>query len=230
MSYIGEASRVQLAGAAFGDVPTWIGAIATLLGVVAAAVAALFVYRQLKELRTQSKLQIDAAAKQEAELAEVRKVQGRQLEQLELEIFERRSAQARQIRLNRAVVPWGIDQGITSGHTLAMLIENTSHGAISNITARYTLPGTDNEPGVYAYWWSPQQAASLRTPDDLKSRRILMPVAIVDPGKMVQLTAHPRAERDARQLGGIVRFTDAEGRHWEVDQTGVLRELPRRDW
>jgi hypothetical protein len=55
------------AGTDWGDVPTWIGSCATLLGLGAASIAAFFVWRQVKEIEKQTKAvtgQVDEMKKQ----------------------------------------------------------------------------------------------------------------------------------------------------------------------
>jgi len=44
----------------WGDVPTWVGAMATVCALMAAGVGAYFAYRQLSALREQVRLQVDA--------------------------------------------------------------------------------------------------------------------------------------------------------------------------
>ena len=231
-----SASRAPLA-ADFGDVPTWLGSIGTDLGLIAAVVAAFFVYRQLAELRRQNEIQQEASNRQAAELENVRDAQQKQLELLELEISDRRAAQARQVTVSRNVRAWGSEQGIENGFTLALTVTNNSRAPITNLTAKYASQpeAGDGEEARYGYRLTDGNLAPTAnggiTDGWLHKIRFVPPMQMLEQGEAVMLTAAVRADAGARLIRGMVRFTDADGRHWQVNQDGVLGELrDGRDW
>jgi hypothetical protein len=220
-----------------GDVPTWVGAVGTVFGVVAAAVAAYFVYGQLAELRGQSELQRRASEDQQRELADIRAVQEKQLELMNLEIFERRSSQARQIKVRRVVREWGGDQDISNGYTLAVEVRNDSSAPVSNVMVKYpNQPNFDDgERSEYTYtmqtnWFDHLGGEPPKSVEDLRRIRGAAPLKMLEQGRVSVFTAAPRQKSAARLLTGIVRFTDADQRHWHVDELGVLTEIGERAW
>lgn len=219
-----------------GDLPTWIGAVGTVLGVVAAAIAAYFVYGQLSELREQARLQRKASEDHERELEDIREVQARQLELINLEIADRRSMQARLIKVERSVTQWGANLGITSGFTFALTIANESHAPISNVMVKY--PNQPNfDDGVPAEHWyrlingglAPRPGAAI-TGEWLKSIRATVPAQLLEQGVAAMFTSPIMGEEAVKLLSGIARFTDAAQRHWHVDELGVLTEISERSW
>jgi hypothetical protein len=91
------------------------------------------------------------------------------------------------------------------------------------------VSGTEMAPPIDRHLGLASGPAARITEGSLKSIRALIPVPHIEQGTGSMLTSHPRAEHRTRRLGGIVRFTNADKRHWQVDETGALSELPNRD-
>lgn len=122
---------------------------------------------------------------------------------------------------------WSDDQDL---YAPTLAVSNTSQAAISNLLARYTSPGQGLS-------WSPPPtegpasapAASALTKGGATGSQRDVPVSLVEPEAGFILTSYPRADPDAKRLGGIVRFTDAGKRHWQIDEARALTELEDRN-
>lgn len=219
-----------------GDLPTWIGAAGTVLGVVAAAIAAYFVYGQLSELREQARLQRKASKDHERELKDIREVQAKQLELINLEIGDRRSFQARQVKVGRSVTQWGANLGVDQGFAYTLTITNESHAPISNVMAKYPNQ-PDFDDGMSAECWYQlvdgrlaPGAKRVVTGEWLKSVRFPVPAQLVEQGQAAMFASPTMGEEAVKLLTGLVRFTDAGQRHWHIDEVGVLTEISERSW
>lgn len=219
-----------------GDLPTWVGAVGTVLGVIAAAVAAYFVYGQLSELREQARLQRKASEDHERELEDIREVQAKQLELINLEIADRRSAQAQQVKVVRSVIKWGANLGIDDGFVYALTISNESPAPISNVMVKY--PNQPNfDDGLPAEHWFRLGDARLApgvkrvlSVELVKGARFPVPAQLLEQGQAAMFTSPAMGEDAVKLLTGIVRFTDAGQRHWHIDELGVLTEIRERSW
>jgi hypothetical protein len=198
-----------------GDLPTWLAAIGALI-------AAAFALGQLKELRKQNATQQRELDSQAEELAQVRETQRKQTELLDLEIRDRRAGQARQIEVQRFVDPWA-DPGssVINGYALYIRLTNNSHSAISDIDAFFSYGNDTPSRGLYSL-------SVPRTPAEVRARRKQhgpVPVARLDPGRTVSMIGPTYDNIKANDTRGEVRFTDAEGRRWQVDHVGKLSEV-----
>ena len=201
-----------------GDLPTWLAAIG-------AAIAAWFAFGQLRALRAQNRLQqhqLDATAK---DVAQVEATQRKQAELLDLDIRERRAAQARLIKIRRPVLPWqDPGSGVQNGYTQVLRVTNNSHGSISNLDACFAPDGETPHRAIYSAvpeiterapgWWAPGNEELGHVPADR-----------LDIDQTIDLIGPTYDQQNAERTHGHLLFTDSDGRRWKINHTGQLSEI-----
>jgi hypothetical protein len=211
-----------------GDLPTWIAAIGALI-------AARYGFGQLRALRTQNQNQAKTLELQQRQLddqaknvARVEETQRKQAELLDLDIRERRAAQARGVHTQRPVIPWkDPGSGVENGYAQVFRVTNQSHGSISIIEAFFGLD--DSTPQRATYSAVPKSFEN--TPGPHPS--VLpghgphggVPVARLDAGQTIDLIGPTYSEDRAKRMRGYLLFTDSDGRRWKVDNAGLLAEV-----
>lgn len=115
-----------------GGLPTWLAAIGAI-------VAARFAFGQLKALRVQNELQQRDLDNQASEIARVEEAQRKQLELLDLEIRDRRAAQARLVEVRRYVDPWE-EPGNSVVNGFALIITVTNNSSVLSATLMRSSP------------------------------------------------------------------------------------------
>lgn len=197
-----------------GDLPTWVAALGAL-------VAAGFAFGQLRALRAQNLLQQRELDSQAEDLAQVRETQRKQTELLDLEIRDRRAAQARQVVVQRFVErsrePGSL---ISNGYALFLKVINNSHGTISNIDGFFAQGQSDPLRGLYSVVGPLSgEIESVRHQDGP------IPVARLDSTRSVVLVGPVGDQGAATATRGEVMFTDSDGRRWKIDHSGQLEEV-----
>ena len=161
---------------------------------------------------------------QRAELAEVSETQRRQAEVLELEIRDRREAQARAVVINSPGVTFadGVRASSETGRLFrkVCIVENSSSGAISNVNVTFRTELITSAAAL-AYV---VPAAERRIVTRLTEKTI--PVERIDPGTAIRFLSIVRSEDLARSTTYEVTFTDAAGRKWRVDPPVQLQSSP----
>jgi hypothetical protein len=197
-----------------GDLPTWLAAIG-------AGIAAWFAFGQLRALRNQNRIQQQELDQQAHDLARVEETQRKQTELLDLEIRDRRAAQARLITVDRFVERWNEpDSTIQDGYALYLRVTNNSPGAISNLDAFFAQPGEVPRRGLYSLTVARTPAEARRN----RSQRGQVPVTRLDPGTIVSLIGPTYGHQAAHHTNGELRFIDSDGRRWKLDHTGRLTD------
>lgn len=203
-----------------GDLPTWLTAIG-------AFTAAGFAFGQLRTLRAQNQLQQKQIDSQAKELARVERTQRKQTELLDLEIRDRRSAQARLVRVRRVVLPWqNPGSGVENGFAQVLRVTNSSQGPISDLDAFFAME--NNSPQRALYSSDPDVTARPRgwAAEVKPGQRDLgfVPIARLDVDQTIDLIGPVYSEDKATETRNELLFTDSEGRRWRVDHSGQLTE------
>ena len=220
-------AAVALLGCAFdwhwGDVPTWVGASATLAALGAAAAGAVGVFRQLDNLSEQVRLQGEALKLQteqaNADRAEADRRASQELEVRRVEL-RRQAEQVEITPVERDFKPQGINQDVF----LALHVENRSDRPIRQVMCRLTINGGYTMPIEVARFANPHgtQAALDRT------QRIPLPLLRRDADVdfvfgLVAVTNHGATY--------TLRFTDDALNHWELtDDMHLIQIADRTDW
>jgi hypothetical protein len=203
-----------------------LGDLPTSLAAIGAIIAAVFAFGQLKALRAQNRIQQRELNSQAKDIARVEETQRKQAELLDLEIRDRRSAQARQVEVQRFVGRWSDPgSGVDNGYALFVRVTNNSHGAISNLDALFACGDETPRRGVYS------QTAVLNNPAQTSRGRFIpgargpAPVERLDPGYTVSLVGPTYDRQKADATRGEFLFTDSDGRRWMSGYTGQLTEV-----
>lgn len=117
----------------WGDVPSWIGACATVLGLAAAIVAAVFVKGQLDAMKAQLRMAEEQAGVDRAELE-------RQRSEQEASERLRARTQAEQVDVIPGSAPATLP-GINPGTFLTLTIKNDSNRPIRGVRCKANLDG-----------------------------------------------------------------------------------------
>ena len=189
-----------------GDLPTWLAAIG-------AAVAAVFAFGQLKVLRGQ-------VEQQRLDLAKVEETQRKQAELLELEIRDRREAQARSVLIRTSGLTLAPEAGAATERQLRKVcrVHNSSSGAIAEVNVMF-MTGDTASPAAFAYDDTP--TGGMVT---LPKKELSMPVERIDAGSTVMFLSIGRPEELAEATTYEVTFKDSRGRRWRVDAEGQLHD------
>lgn len=202
-----------------GDLPTWVAAIAAII-------AGYFGFGQLKALRTQNQNQQRELDRQDEDIEQVKQTQRKQMELLDLEIRDRRAAQARQIVIQRIVEPWKEPGSvIVNGFALFIKVTNNSHGAISDIDGYFTFNDMSPERGTYSLR-EPRTNAELVA---ARKKHGPVPAERLDPGSTLRIVGPTYDELKANGTRGELLFTDSDGRRWKSSHTGQLSEITPPD-
>jgi hypothetical protein len=204
-----------------------LGDLPTSLAAIGAIIAAAFAFGQLRALRIQNRLQQRELDGQTKDIARVEETQRKQTELLDLEIRERRSAQARQVEIQRFVRRWSDPgSGVENGYALFVRVTNNSHGAISNLDALFACGDETPRRGIYS------QTAIQNNPAQSSKSRLMVPrtpgpapVERLDPGYTVNLVGPTYDKQTANATRGEFLFTDSDGRRWTTSHTGQLTEV-----
>ncbi|MGV9344274.1 hypothetical protein ACWDSD_05580 [Streptomyces spiralis] len=179
----------------WGDVPTWIaGAFA--------AVAAYYARGTLRSQQEQIKEQREFIAEQAANLRLER-------QQLQAQLAERRSAQARLVRLNHEAA--GAELNDETGR-----LENADHWVV---TVR-----NDSDAPIYdvSATFSGQSPEWVRTEDRAGGG----PVRVLGRSKEIVLTSPRFTPTRLMEARPVVDFRDAEGLRWRLLHDERLEEIP----
>lgn len=208
----------------WGDVPTWVGALATLAALGAATAGAVGVFHQLRSLTEQADLQREALALQIQQADADRAERDRRVAQ-ELEIHRiglRR--QAEQIDITPAEhgqMHEGLGKYVTH---LSLHVENASERPIRNVGCRaWTGEGQRAPSGTCQFVDSDGRwIATEQTPGS--GLEVLRRHAAID-------FVFGSVEDLGRGLVYVLRFTDDAGLHWQLDDTMHLVKIAdRTDW
>ena len=234
----------------WGDVPTWVGAIATVAALGAACVGAFFAFRQLGMLRDQVRLQDDALKLQMEQLrADHAEAERRAIQELKLlKIAARR--QAEQVVLRSNFIHTFLDNAPYQ-MMLTVQLNNESPRPIRNVAARVDMKPYSRKP--YGQADSNSKSVSIH-------RLPLSPLSLIRGGESVHLVfpiqrlhsingvetyalwALEPDERIANEMlpgdqmsdpviGFVARFTDDAVQHWELTDDMHLEQIPdRSDW
>ena len=222
----------------WGDIPTWITAIATVGLLVGAIVTAVYAIRAFRE---QSKAVHDQAAMlrlQSEQLDEQRKINMLQVEDLReslkertrlREDAEREQADKIVLRMTFAPFPNYSEEdvppfGVPVGEMVQMaLVVNESRRPIRAVACRYgnasaVMDGrlVDEQPG---------SSNRLRLLDALPESS----TRVIRAGETYGFAFEIKSNR-AIFGHGIARFTDDAGLHWQLDENQHLDQVPDRDW
>ncbi|WP_435643376.1 hypothetical protein ACR9VJ_18180 [Streptomyces sp. H49] len=195
----------------WGDVPTWVGA-------VAAAGAAWFAFQTIKSQREQIGEQQVFIAEQSRFMAEQQ--QNLELERVELRAAaeERRVSQARQVRMSfRTAGSGGRDStgSLTGYDHWAVEVANTSDAPIRDVMVRFG--------DAYNADTAREKGAARAHPD----RGVRpVPVALIPVGHVVVFTSPRMSEVAVDNNRPALLFTDSSGLRWRHDSWGALEEVP----
>lgn len=192
-----------------GDLPTW-------LGVLAASVAAYFVYRQLGSQRQQLKVQQDDIARQR-----------RALERQQADKVDVRSSKEKELRPPQENPPRPQYWHMT-------VIHNNSERPIRNVTARLRPPGEDPEPPVLVVRFelgsdNARNAEQIWTPLSWAEADTLPLMRAREHWGFVYRRTVPEDSTEENVLTSA-HFTDDAGLHWHIDGDMHLEPLDERDW
>ncbi len=242
----------------WGDVPTWVGAVATVVALGAAGVGAYFAYRQLSALRQQVQLQINALRIQADQFtADRAESEHRAIQEIALlNIQARRQAEQVDVipTFTRAAMGSGTEYKVYS-NVLALKVLNNSPRPIRRISCLAIMK---------PYSWAPygrlekgEQSShpvtigqEPLTPLRLMRRGSSMTFAFPvqrsqEPGKPARTYILWSRDSNGRLaddfLKGqefvppvteyIIRFTDDADQHWELSDELRLTSIPdRNDW
>lgn len=210
----------------WGDVPTWVEALATVVGLTAAAAGAVGVFRQLTTLTKQVNLQAEALRLQgdalnlQADQAAADRAEAgrRTAQELEVRRVELRR-QAEQVEITpteRDHEPPGVNRDVF----LVLHVENSSGRPVRNVTCRLILDGAE---------YTPVEACRFVNPNGTW--------AAVDRTQRFPILLRRQATADF--VFGLVadlnhgatyklRFTDDTDLHWELTDDMRLIQLDDR--
>lgn len=181
-----------------------LGDVPTWLAAVGATFAAFVTFRQLRALRTQ----------------------------LSLEIGDLRAAQARQIQIQRLILPWReASRTNVNGFALFIQVTNSSHSPINDIDACFTLDDLPSVPATFSM-------RGPRSPGEVIVATVArgpVPVERLEPGHTLSIVGPTYDERPkAEATRGELQFTDSDNRRWTRSHTGQLSPThiasTRRRW
>ncbi|WP_194904370.1 hypothetical protein [Catenulispora rubra] len=236
----------------WGDVPTWVGAVATVMALGAAGVAAFFAAGQLRILRDQVKLQDQTLKLQAEQLMADRKEADRRAEQ-ELKLLKvaaRRQAELVVVKSNRVHV---FLDNAPYNMMVAVQIDNESPRPVRNIVARVDIKPYSRKPYGWCDVAKMAGAATVhRSPlSPLSTIRAAEGVALIfpvqqlnvgngsqvfavwdlDPDERISDTMLPGVQMSDPLIDFVVRFTDDAVQHWELTGDMQLTQIPdRNDW
>ncbi|MFC1439069.1 hypothetical protein ABUW04_12425 [Streptacidiphilus sp. N1-10] len=199
----------------WGDVPTWITAVATLAAAGGAFFAAVTAFRQLREQRSE-------IARQGAEQARLALLQNKQLEQLNQQASALRRTQAEQACVSFGPVFTSFNTMEPSpGGFAAVTVDNQSGRPFRNVRSRLVIDGA-HYPSNLVY---PGTASPNETVDTAPGREY--EPFLVRGGDTRQIIWSKLYNRGQRFL---LRFQDDAGIEWQVDHDLHLAEAPDADW
>lgn len=207
----------------WGDVPTWVGALATVTALGAAAAGAVGVFKQLDTLADQVQLQRDALALQTKQVAAERaEADRRAAQEIEIRRAELRK-QAEDIDIGPAAREHQL-QDVNRDVFLVLHVENNSRRPIRQVTCKMILNGDEIAPIETARFVDSNGTWAALD----QGRRIPLPI----------LRRHSTIdfvfERAAAVTHGAtyaLRFTDDADLHWELTDDMRLKQLDdRTDW
>lgn len=237
---------------AWGDVPTWVGAVATVTALAAAGVGAYFAYRQLAALRQQVQLQIEALKLQAEQFA---------ADRVELERRTEQELKLRQIEARRQAELVEVLVEAQTAHLDAELLYNLTTLRVDNASARpirNIACRMDMKPyWLRAYAWGETSQAVVgnvilgRAPleplpvmrraksvtfffpvQDERGQGVPVPTHIllnIGPDLTLAESPRPGLELVSPPMAFIVRFTDDAGSHWELADDMSLTSIEDRD-
>lgn len=205
----------------WGDFPTWLTGVATIVAAVAAIVGARAAFSQLKSQRNE----IERQGAEQARLAEL---QTKQLGQLEQQALLSRRSQAEQVYIERQAHMTGF------GERDGIILHNDSGRPIREVAARVIVVETSRTPTTVdgsmvrpeAHRLSPFTGdPGSAEPDE-------------DPEKPIRLIGRHKkayivwsyAPGAFPVLNVLVRFSDDADVRWQVDKDMHLTEVPDALW
>jgi hypothetical protein len=208
-SPVGHAASV-----AWGDVPGWIGAISTMLGLIAAGIAAWYVRGQLIEMRRQTEANGEELDRQRVEWAEADRVRAR--------------AQAEQIdiipELRLADLP-----SVGSGTYWTATVTNESNRPIRNLQCRANVEGADKPNQLMNNHIGRVADVGNTGERFVKDGDLRAPLPVLRRGEHVTfLSSLPPAPAWLTKFW--VQFEDDADLLWQLDSYGHLQRIEPGDW
>jgi hypothetical protein len=225
---------------AWGDIPTWITAIATAGLLAGAAVTAIYAIRAFRE---QSKAVHDQAAMlrlQSEQLDEQRKINELQVEDLRESLKERtrlrqdaEREQADKVGFRMNVVPfpnWSLEDvdgfDVAPGELVHMaVVSNESRRPIQNVACRYGRLS----PVVVGRLVVRQTGARGGSSSSLIDWLPRSSARVIRAGETYGFAFELKANRVLIGEAGKAWFTDDAGLHWHLDENLHLKQLPNRE-
>lgn len=224
---------------AWGDIPTWISAIATIGLLTGAIITARYAIKAFGEQSKEVRHQASILKIQSDQLEEQRKINVLQASDLEESLKERvrlRQVAEREQADAVAFQWWPASQVLVMGSAggtvrvagSVLAVRNESRRRIVNVTCRIEPSEGAGLTAVTEQIGTLGQSSSHRAM--LSGLAVTEAISLMRPGAWLgflvsfDLEAHP----DARLA---VRFTDDSARHWQIDQDLHLQQLDNRgDW
>lgn len=194
----------------WGDVATWVAAVATVLAFAAAAIAAMAAFDQLRMLKEQAMTDRDEADKRAERNDELREVEARkQAEQVDVE------PNTRPVDLSGAPEPEMV---------LTLYVENNSSRPIRQVECRAILNGQACPATSTAHFEDSIGGGRAVDQSDV------IPVQLMRRSTNLEFIVPWAAEAHPNATYRL-RFTDDAGLHWELtDDMHLTRIADRADW
>ncbi|MEV6395573.1 hypothetical protein AB0M39_12475 [Streptomyces sp. NPDC051907] len=200
----------------WGDVPTWFGAIFAGAAAAGAIWTLASQRQQIGEQRTFIDEQITFMSDQRAFIERQSEVLALQESELVALADERAVAQARRVSMLAVmrVGPEELYAGIENHRCWEVTIANDSDEAIRDVNVRCDPYNAD------AVWdFTPGRT------DDGNPRRVGAPVPVIGPGRKFSFFITPGVSTRIGNYPPVLTFTDANGRRWQMDQSGERLKL-----
>ncbi len=213
--YTADVATTIRASVALGDLPGWIGAVSTFLGLIAAGFAAWYVRGQLIEMRRQADANGEELARQRTEWAEADRVRARaQAEQIDI-MPESRLAD---------LPTFG------SGTYWTATVVNGSNRPIRNLRCRANVEGQDKPNQLMNDHIGRIADVGNTGKRFVKDADLRAPLPVLRRGESVTFLS-PLTPGPAWLTRFWVQFEDDADLHWQLDSHGHLQRIePDERW